>query len=122
MQPNKIMYIDLPNPLPKSYAPKKGEEMNRSTYSTMRYTMVKTYYSINAVALISHIGDLTVFLEHKIYFELIKKFFSCIDQMKVVSDKDIKLYLVLKHIHVPDKASSFSARKGEEGGMCGGGH
>ena len=37
MQPNKIMYIDLPDPLPKSYAPKKGEEMNRSTYSTMRY-------------------------------------------------------------------------------------
>ena len=39
MQPNKIMYIDLPDPLPKSYAPKKGEEMNRSTYSTMRYTI-----------------------------------------------------------------------------------
>ena len=37
MQPNKIMYIDLADPLPKSYAPKKGEEMNRSTYSTMRY-------------------------------------------------------------------------------------
>ena len=37
MQPNKIMYIDLPDPLPKSYAPKMGEEMNRSTYSTMRY-------------------------------------------------------------------------------------
>ena len=38
MQPNKIMYIDLADPLPKSYAPKKGEEMNRSTYSTMRYS------------------------------------------------------------------------------------
>ena len=38
MQPNKVMYIDLLDPLPKSYAPKKGEEMNRSTYSTMRYT------------------------------------------------------------------------------------
>ena len=37
MQPNKIMYIGLANPLPKSYAPKKGEEMNRSAYSTMRY-------------------------------------------------------------------------------------
>ena len=37
MQLNKIMYIDLVAPLPKSYAPKKGEEMNRSTYSTMRY-------------------------------------------------------------------------------------
>ena len=24
--------------MPKSYTPKKGEEMNRSTYSTMRYT------------------------------------------------------------------------------------
>ena len=33
MQLNKIMYIDLVDPLPKSYAPKKGEEMNRSTYS-----------------------------------------------------------------------------------------
>ena len=38
MQPNKIMYIDLADPLPKSYAPKKGEEMNRSTYGAMRYT------------------------------------------------------------------------------------
>ena len=38
MQLNKIMYIDLADPLPKSYAPKKGEEMNRSTYSTMLYT------------------------------------------------------------------------------------
>ena len=38
MQLNKIMYIDLVDPLAKSYAPKKGEEMNRSTYSTMRYT------------------------------------------------------------------------------------
>ena len=38
MQLNKIMYIDLVDPLPKSYAPKKGEEMNRSTYCTMRYT------------------------------------------------------------------------------------
>ena len=38
MQPNKIMFIDLVNPLPKSYALKKGEEMNRSTYRTMRYT------------------------------------------------------------------------------------
>ena len=37
MQPNKIMYIDLADPLLKSYAPKKGEEMNTSTYSTMRY-------------------------------------------------------------------------------------
>ena len=37
MQPNKIRYIDLADPLPKSYAPKKGEEMNGSTYSTMRY-------------------------------------------------------------------------------------
>ena len=41
MQPNKIMYIDLPDPLPKSYAPKKGEEMNRSTYSTMRYSGIQ---------------------------------------------------------------------------------
>ena len=41
MQPNKIMYIDLADPLPKSYAPKKGEEMNRSTYSTMRYNYQK---------------------------------------------------------------------------------
>ena len=33
------MYKDLVNLIPKSYAPKKkGEEMNRSTYSTMRYT------------------------------------------------------------------------------------
>ena len=31
------MYIDLADPLPKSYATKKGEEMNRSTYGTMRY-------------------------------------------------------------------------------------
>ena len=37
MQLNKTMYIDLVDPLPKSYAPKKGEEMNRSTYSTIRY-------------------------------------------------------------------------------------
>ena len=37
MQPNKIMYIDLADPFLKSYAPKKVEEMNRSTYSTMRY-------------------------------------------------------------------------------------
>ena len=37
MQLNTIMYIDLADPLPKSYAPKKGEEMNRSTYSTMCY-------------------------------------------------------------------------------------
>ena len=37
MQLNKIVYIDLADPLPKSYAPKKGEEMNRSTYSTMLY-------------------------------------------------------------------------------------
>ena len=37
MQLNKIVYIDLADPLPKSYAPKKGEEMNRSTYGTMRY-------------------------------------------------------------------------------------
>ena len=37
MHPNKTMYIDLTGPLPESYAPKKGEEMNRSTYSTMRY-------------------------------------------------------------------------------------
>ena len=43
MQPNKIMYIDLADPLPKSYAPKKGEEMNRSTYSTMRYTELKDH-------------------------------------------------------------------------------
>ena len=41
MQLNKIMCIDLPDPLPKSYAPKKGEEMNRSTYSTMRYRLIK---------------------------------------------------------------------------------
>ena len=41
MQLNKIMYIDLPDPLPKSYAPKKGEEMNRSTYGTMRYSGIK---------------------------------------------------------------------------------
>ena len=39
MQLNKIMYIDLADPLPKSYAPEKGEEMNRSSYSTIRYTM-----------------------------------------------------------------------------------
>ena len=38
MQLNKTMYIDLVDPLPKSYAPKKGEKMNRSTYSTMHYT------------------------------------------------------------------------------------
>ena len=42
MQLKKIMYIDLVNPLPKSYAPKKGEEMNRSTYSTMRYIVIQT--------------------------------------------------------------------------------
>ena len=30
MQLNKIMYTDLVDPLPKSFAPKKGEEMNRS--------------------------------------------------------------------------------------------
>ena len=31
MQLNKIMYIDLADPLPKSYTPKKikGKEMNR---------------------------------------------------------------------------------------------
>ena len=41
MQLNKIVYIDLADPLPKSYAPKKGEEMNRSTYGTMRlYTRI----------------------------------------------------------------------------------
>ena len=40
MQLNKIMYIDLADPLTKSYAPKKGEEMNRSTYSTVRYSHV----------------------------------------------------------------------------------
>ena len=38
MQLNKTMYKDLVDPLPKSYAPKKGEEMNRSIYSTMLYT------------------------------------------------------------------------------------
>ena len=43
MQPNKIMYIDVADPLPKSYAPKKGEEMNRSTYSTMRYILHALY-------------------------------------------------------------------------------
>ena len=37
MHLNKTMYIDLVDPLPKGYAPKKGEEINRSTYSTMRY-------------------------------------------------------------------------------------
>ena len=41
MQLNKIMYIDLPEPLPKIYAPKKGDEMNNSTYSTMRYNNVE---------------------------------------------------------------------------------
>ena len=37
------MYIDLVDPLPKSYAPKKGEEMNRSTYRTMRYNAIPEY-------------------------------------------------------------------------------
>ena len=46
MQPNKIMYIDLADPLPKSYAPKKVEEMNRSTYSTMRYILHALYIYI----------------------------------------------------------------------------
>ena len=40
MQLNKIMYIDLVDPLLKSYAPKKGKEMNQSTYRTMRYNAV----------------------------------------------------------------------------------
>ena len=40
MQLNKTMFIDPADPLPKSYAPKKGEEMNRSTYSTMRYNVL----------------------------------------------------------------------------------
>ena len=39
MQLNKIMYIDLASPPAKNYAPKKGEEVNRSTYSTMRYNI-----------------------------------------------------------------------------------
>ena len=39
MQLNKIMYIDLADPLPKSYAPKKGQEKNRSTYSIIRYNL-----------------------------------------------------------------------------------
>ena len=38
------MYIDLADPIPKSYAPKKGEEINRSTYSTMRYIMFDSRY------------------------------------------------------------------------------
>ena len=37
MQLNKTMFIDLIDPLPKIHTPKKGEETNRSTYSTMRY-------------------------------------------------------------------------------------
>ena len=41
MQLNNIMFIDPADPLPKSYAPKKGEEMNRSTYITMRYNYQK---------------------------------------------------------------------------------
>ena len=45
MQSNKIMYIDLVDPLPKSYAPKKGEEINRSTYSTMRYRVLYFFNS-----------------------------------------------------------------------------
>ena len=43
MQLNKKMYTDLVDRLPKSYAPKKGEEMNRSTYSTMRYTCERRF-------------------------------------------------------------------------------
>ena len=43
MQLIKIMYIDLVDPLPRSYAPKKAEEMNRSTYSTMRYNVIETF-------------------------------------------------------------------------------
>ena len=49
MQPNKIMYIDLADPLPKSYTPKKGEEMNRSTYSTMRYSDNRETLNLRAV-------------------------------------------------------------------------
>ena len=45
MQLNKIMYIDLVDPLPKSYARKKGEEMNRSTYSTMRYNVIFFFHT-----------------------------------------------------------------------------
>ena len=41
MQLKKIMYIDPADPLPKSYAPKKGEEMNTSTYVRMRYNYPK---------------------------------------------------------------------------------
>ena len=43
MQPNKIMYIDLADPLPKVTHQKKGEEMNRSTYSTIRYNKIKQF-------------------------------------------------------------------------------
>ena len=43
MQLNKTMYIDLVDPLPKSYAPKKGEEMNRSTYRTMHHNAIPEY-------------------------------------------------------------------------------
>ena len=44
MQLNKTMYIDIVDPLPKSYAPKEGEEMNRSTYSTMRYNSKLSFF------------------------------------------------------------------------------
>ena len=43
MQLNKTTYIDLVDPLPKSFAPIKGEEMNRSlSYSKMRLRYVYT--------------------------------------------------------------------------------
>ena len=49
MQLNKTMYLDRVDPLPKSYAPKKGEEMNRSTYSTMRYSHAETRNITNLI-------------------------------------------------------------------------
>ena len=57
MQLNKIMYIDLADPLPKSYAPKKGEKMNRSTCSKMRYR--KNYDCKSTLTTVSN-GDRTI--------------------------------------------------------------
>ena len=42
MQLNKIMYTDLAIPLSKSYAPEKGEEMNRSTYNALQIIIIIT--------------------------------------------------------------------------------
>ena len=72
MQPNKIMYIDLADPLPKSYAPKKGEEMNRSTYSTMRYNnnIIDTTFELLFIKIFNHCLTFVVKILPSIFFYL----------------------------------------------------